>query len=581
MSIIFKRLKYKNLLSVGDQEIEIDLSSSKSTLVVGHNGAGKSTMLDALSFVLFGKPHRSVNKPQLINSVNRKQCSVEIEFNVGHKEYKIVRGLKPNVFEIWSDGELLNQDSHSRDYQKHLETNILKLNHKSFHQVVVLGSGNFIPFMQMPTYTRRAVIEELLDIGIFSKMNGLLKIEQAELKETLARKVHSLEVVESKIDMQTTHIKKLEAISQQTSTKIDEEVGKIQVKLDELNSANTLLVHQLSATKPLQSDLESMRAKRRKLEQFDHSMSDKIINCDKHITFYTENELCPACAQDISKDVRAQKLHECTIEQDKLNVGAKELSEAINGVLVDEQLIYDKLKSLSVLNEEFNRNAATITALTDQKNKIEETRVTSTSHNDLSEAKVELDNLIDQRFVGTDAKARCTEERHYNDSIAELLKDTGIKTKIISQYLPVMNKLINDYLKILDFFVLFELDESFTETIRSRHRDEFSYSSFSEGEKSRINLALLFAWRQIGKIKHSCDTNLLILDEQFDGSLDGDGADNLLKILDSLENTNVFVISHKAEILDGKFPEKLLFTRHNNFTQMKRESDQLQPVKFP
>ena len=576
--IIFKTLKYKNLLSTGDQEIEIDLSSSKSTLIVGHNGAGKSTMLDALSFVLFGKPHRPVNKPQLVNSVNGKRCRVEIDFEIGPKKYKIIRGLKPNIFEIWADGELINQDSHARDYQKHLESNILKLNHKSFHQVVVLGSGNFIPFMQMPCHTRRAVIEELLDIGIFSKMNGLLKIEQAELKDKIAKTVNELEVLESKIAMQTSHIHQLEDISKQSTAAIEAEAAKVQGEIDVLVEKNDSLLTALEEISDLKDKFKKLSSKRVQLEKIQHSMGDRLKECSKELSFYQNEELCPTCSQVIAVSRREEKLHVCSTKYNELITGNNQLVETIADTTKEESAIYEKLQRLGKLNNEFTNNATTIKALETQKKSIEMKKA-EVNAGDLKRANEELEQLYDQRYKTVDRKANQMEERHYNNSIAELLKDTGIKTKIIGQYLPVMNNLINKYLKILDFFVLFELDENFNETIKSRHRDDFSYSSFSEGEKDRINLALLFAWRQVGKIKNSCDTNILFLDESFDGSLDGDGADNLLKILDTLTDTNVFVISHKAEILDGKFPTKLTFTRPNNFTIMKTETEKLNATR--
>jgi len=569
--LIFKTLKYSNFLSVGDNEITIDFLESKSTLIVGHNGSGKSLMLDALSFALFGKPHRNINKPQLVNSINGKGCHVEVEFSIGKKEYKIVRGIKPNLFEIWVDGNMINQESHSRDYQKLLETNILKLNHKSFHQVVVLGSSNFTPFMQHPVWTRRGIIEDLLDIGIFSKMNAGLKETQAKLKDQIKDTEYNLKLSKEKISMQNKHIDKLNDISKNNVKKLDKEIAELR------KQANKLIKNNEALTEEYQRDHEVAMDKNRKagskvngLEYYEKQINDNIKKATKESKFFEENESCPTCAQDIGDDIRQNKIHECSSKIKEYTDGTTKLQESIKEAKDKLEETRVALKKLADINNELSTNAKLIknyekriTELTEQKNE-------SGSNEDLVKAKAELQFLRDTRDKLSDTRSLQTEEQHYNDIIAELLKDTGIKTKIIRQYLPVMNKLINQYLQVLDFFVLFNLDENFNETILSRHRDSFSYSSFSEGEKMRIDMALLFAWRQVAKMKNSANTNLLILDETFDSSLDPEGIDNLLRILSTIdESTKIFVISHKQEQLEGRFDRKIEFERRQNFTKIK------------
>jgi len=569
--LIFKKLRYKNFLSVGDNEIEIDLDSIRSTLIVGHNGSGKSLMLDALSFVLFGKPHRAINKPQLINSINGKGTRVEIEFQNGPSEYKIIRGLKPNIFEIWVNGVMVNQESHSRDYQKLLETNILKLNHKSFHQVVVLGSSNFVPFMQLSAYHRREVIEDLLDIVVFSRMNGVLKESSAKLKETIKDTEYQYSLINEKIVMQRKYIDSLKSIGETNAAKYDDEILHLREQIETLLKKNEEMLAEYNANyESAHKTLKSTEQTRAKLKGYEHQINANIKKIISESKFYEQHTECPTCSQTIEETVRESKLDECRCRAKELADGREQLLQSIKET--EEKFVeYEsKLSALLKLNNTVSGNNTVVGNYERRIRDLENLKKKECNHEDLRKAEDDLHSINDDRDLLSDLKSSQLEERTYNEVIAELLKDTGIKTKIIRQYLPVMNKLINHYLQILDFFVSFELDENFSETIRSRYRDDFSYASFSEGEKQRIDLSILFAWRQIARMKNSANTNLLILDEVFDASLDTDGIDNLLKIMNTLDpETRVFVISHKQDLLEGKFDQKIEFERRQNFTRIK------------
>lgn len=571
--ITFKKLRYANFLSVGSNEIEIDLDSIRSTLIVGHNGSGKSLMLDALSFVLFGKPHRSINKPQLVNSINGKGCKVEVEFNIGPSEYKIVRGLKPNIFEIWLNGNLVNQESHSRDYQKLLETNILKLNHKSFHQVVVLGSSNFTPFMQLSTYARREVIEDLLDIGIFSKMNVVLKENQAKLKDTIKDTEYQLNLVKEKIILQSKHIGNLKSINDSNAAKYDEEIAELQAHIDTLIEANGKLADEYGSEYGKAKNKSDRDQKTKtSLLSYERQIKDNIKKIVSESKFYETNADCPTCSQAIDESMRDHKIGECKSKAHDLNEGYERLKTSLDQTMADLAATEKSLQHLNGLNNTIHSNLKLISNFEKRISSLVNVKNEQHSDIDIDGATAELDSLKNDRDILSDLKSTQLEERTYNEVIGELLKDTGIKTKVIRQYLPVMNKLINQYLQVLDFFVSFNLDESFTETIRSRHRDDFSYASFSEGEKSRINLALLFAWRQIAKMQNSNNTNLLILDEVFDSSMDNDGVDNLLKIMSSLDDdTRIFVVTHKPDSFESSFDRKITATKKGNFSTYETE----------
>ena len=569
--INFKTIEYKNFLSVGSNPIKIDFTDSRSTLIVGHNGSGKSLMLDALSFALFGKPHRAINKPQLVNSINGKKCEVTVEFGIGTKEYKIVRGIKPNIFEIWVDDEMINQESHSRDYQKLLETNILKLNHKSFHQVVVLGSSNFIPFMQLPAWQRRAVIEDLLDISIFSKMNHVLKESSGKLKDKLTEAEHELELAKSKVTMQNKHIDKLVKINESNDAKYEEELKEVEEQINIYIESNQKLLEEYQSKYPAaKAKIDKLNESIASINDTDKGIGVNIDTVDKDIKFYTDNRFCPTCSQRLSEAFCEEKIEKSKKWKDKLVAGKSALQEHLTKATSDLKESQEELNRILQLNHTLTTNQSLIAQFNKRADELKKQKTLASSDKDLEIAKTDLDDLRESRETISNNKSALIEERHYNEVLFELLKDTGIKTKIIKQYLPVMNKLINNYLQVLDFFVSFELDENFAETIKSRHRDAFSYSSFSEGEKQRIDLALLFAWRQIAKMKNSANTNLLLLDEVFDASLDIDGIDNLLKIMNTLdEETRVFVISHKQDLLEGKFERKIEFERRQNFTKVK------------
>ena len=568
--IIFKTLRYKNFLSSGNTFTEIQLNNSKTTLVVGQNGAGKSTMLDALSFGLFGKAHRNINKMQLINSINNKGCLVEVEFAIGGNQFKVCRGIKPGIFEIWKNDTMINQSSHAKEYQKILEQNILKLNHKSFHQVVVLGSSSFIPFMQLPGGHRREVIEDLLDINVFSKMNIILKERNAQLKDNLKQIDYNIDIVKTKIESQKKYIRDIAALTEENRKDYESRIHASQSVIDKLQAENSELGLGLDESiSEADERLRSLQNRKQDLLLRSQDRQTNIRDLEKRITFFDENESCPVCDQAISDGHKHEILRSTKESQDRGKAALKQIGVEGQGV---ESQINDQTSVLSTLRDRVHKITANTREITSLNSTISDyrTHIEKEVGTDLTEARTDLTKFEDNRNDQLESKMKISEEFNYNFVIVEMLKDTGIKTKIIKQYLPVMNKLVNQYLQILDFFVHFHLDESFQEVIRSRHRDEFTYDSFSEGEKQRIDLALLFTWRQVAKMKNSVATNLLLLDETFDSSLDHDGVENLLKILYTLgDDTNVFVISHKGEILDGKFNNKLEFVKEKNFSKMK------------
>ena len=569
--ITFEAIRWRNFLSTGNNWTEIDLIKSKSTLVIGQNGAGKSTMLDAIAFALFGRAHRNITKPQLINSINNKNCEVEVKFTIGKSKFRVLRGIKPNIFEIWKNGDMINQSSHSKEYQKILEQNIIKLNHKSFHQIVVLGSSSFIPFMQLPAHHRRDVIEDLLDINIFSKMNTILKEKNLEVKNKLKENAHQIDLIKNSLDSQRKYIRDITQINEDEikdrNRKIDELHDEIQL-LNIKNGEHSLFLEENSAI--ISNKLKEYNDKRTSILHSKSTMESQIKSIVKDSKFYEDNDNCPTCSQPIEPEFKKQKVHECKAEATSIKTQYDNMLNEAQDVLDLIEEWNGKAEEIRSRQSEINGNNKTIESLQNQVNKTQEEIEKLTSREgDLGKANEELQTMMNDRDSLLEAKLTLNEDISYNNVMGELLKDTGIKTKVIKQYVPVINKLVNQYLQVLDFFVHFNLDENFNETIRSRHRDAFSYDSFSEGEKQRIDLALLFTWRQIAKMKNSVATNLLLLDETFDSSLDHDGVENLMKILHTLDdNTNVFVISHKGEILDSKFKEKLEFVKEKNFSKL-------------
>ena len=479
--IIFETLRYKNFLSSGNTFTEIKLNNHKSTLVVGHNGAGKSTMLDALSFALFGKAHRNISKNQLVNSVNNKACFVEVEFSIGSNKFRVSRGIKPVIFEIWKNGTMINQSSHAKEYQKILEQNILKLNHKSFHQVVVLGSSSFIPFMQLPSGHRREVIEDLLDINVFSKMNIILRERNTQLKDKITGINYDIDIVKTKIDAQRKYIRDINDLIGQNISKKKDDIAKFQLEISDLQSANAKYSSfNETKQKPIEDELASLNDKKQVLLQYTAQFKQQMATVAKDAKFYETNEECPTCSQDISTELREEKL---TFAKGK----AKELKSAMDRAIIESTSIEESIgranDAFSIIRENQSHIHSNNQAISRLQTHIQslESDLTGTESTDLEKAKDDLSEFEDNKSNSLEQKMKYSEEYSYNAVIVEMLKDTGIKTKIIKQYLPVMNKLVNQYLQILDFFVHFHLDESFQEVIRSRHRDEFSYDSFSEG----------------------------------------------------------------------------------------------------
>jgi len=568
--ITFKSLRWKNFLSTGENWSEVDLTAAKQTLVVGHNGAGKSTMLDALSFALFGRAHRNISKTQLVNSINKKGTVVEAVFNVKGSDYKVVRGIKPNNFEIWKDGMMLNQSSHAKEYQKILEQNILKLNHKSFHQIVVLGSSSFIPFMQLSAQNRRDVIEDLLDMNVFSKMNALLKEKISQVKGSIKDVAHKHDVTSTKIDASKRYIKDIRAINK------EQKEEKLQLIADFQDEIKTLHGTNKELSDAIQSELPTADAQRgeseaeiKTFEAYRTRFSTEVKKVVKEVSFFEENDTCPTCTQPITEATKEEHIVASKARAKELQEGivtADERIQSAQSTLSTQLEIVERCRSQQSEIAANNQSIAQFQSSIDRTQREIDKLSQST---DLDGAKTELETLTHTLDDLIYQKTSLNEQYNYNIVMSEMLKDTGIKTKIVKQYIPVINNLVNKYLATLDFFVSFNLDESFSETIRSRHRDDFSYDSFSEGEKQRIDLALLFTWRQIAKMKNSVATNLLILDETFDSSLDLDGVDNLMKILYTLgDDSNVFVISHKGEILDNRFPAKIEFIKDKNFSRI-------------
>ena len=566
--INFNKIRWKNFLSYGNHWTEVNLNQNKSTLVIGENGAGKSTVLDALTFVLYNKPFRKVTVQQLINSINDNHMEVEVEFSIGKNNYKVARGQKPRKFEVYSNGDMLNQEAHAKDYQEVLEKNILKLNHKSFCQVVVLGSSSFIPFMQLPNNHRKEVIEDLLDIGIFSIMSTLLKDKASSNRRLLGEVNSNITLLDAQIDMQKEYIERM-------VQKKDELIQEKEESIQKLTNINGVLDLNLSdeeekifKLRKEVRDEEKIIKKLNKLHNLDEKIGEKVKRLKKEIEFFHSHDDCPTCNQTIDEEFKQHSIsskkdtiNECNEGFDKLETEIAQTQDSVNHIVEVWKEIDKVNQIINNCKSEINANQSVIDSL----------------QNDIDRAGEE--NIDEERKKITDLNKRKGDEEGQKKTLSDtqevfsiattLLKDTGIKSRIIKQYVPVMNKLINKYLAAMYFFVQFELDENFNEVIKSRFRDEFTYASFSEGEKMRIDLSLLFTWRAIAKLKNSASTNLLIMDEVFDSSLDVSGTDEFLKIINDLTlDTNVFIISHKTDQLVDKFNNVIRFEKHQNFSRM-------------
>ena len=517
--ILFKTLKWKNFLSTGNAFTELDFQSFKTTLIVGHNGAGKSTLLDALSFALFGKPHRNINKPQLVNSINNKDCSVEVVFEAAGSEFRIVRGIKPAVFAIYKNGEMLNQESHATQYQKILEQNILKLNHKSFHQIVVLGSSSFVPFMQLPAQHRRDVIEDLLDIGVFSKMNSLIKEKNSILKGVIREIDYKIDIQKNKIDVQKKYISDVNRINKDLKDQKQTNIIEMRKDITGILKDNDELLDLVEAGASIPTTINSTQSTKSKLLGYQSQFTKDVRTVVKDAKFFEDNSTCPTCSQDIEEHVKAEKLNDAKAKAKELSKALTDIEVKLTSTQKELEAAEHKMQEIRNFQTQMNANQSAMSRIELQIKVLSDEidNLTDTS-SDITVAKDDLESYVMEKNALTETRLESNEQFQYNIAITEMLKDTGIKTKIVKQYIPVINKLVNNYLQTLEFFVHFELDESFSETIKSRHRDSFSYASFSEGEKQRIDLALLFTWRQVAKMKNSVSTNLLILDETFDSS---------------------------------------------------------------
>ena len=566
----FKSITWKNFLSTGNSATTIDLDRSKTTLIIGKNGHGKSSILDALTFALFGKPFRNVNKGQLINSINGKGCSVEIEFDVNNKTYKVVRGMKPNKFEIWCGGEMLNQDAAAKDYQKVLEQQILKLNYRTFTQVVILGSASFVPFMQLSSSQRREVIEDILDIKIFSNMNQILKEKVSETRGLIQSIDNKIDLARSNVEAQNKLIKKLTAAK-------DEVVSSIETKI--LNNKNEV-DEQLLEIEKVQAEISTLREKLKNKPKIDSAIdkaknikskiSNKLNGCITHSQFFEDNDTCPSCSQSIPEEHKQSILSEL---KSKIAANETKLSEIETAIVKFSDTLTEMETDLSNISEK----AAEVSTKQTRVSILQ--KLNDQLQSELESAKMEAPDIAEERYrlkvFAKEAmshlkeKTALQEQRALQDIASVLLKDTGIKTAVIREYLPIMNKLINKYLSAMDAYIQFELDESFNETVKSRYRDDFTYASFSEGEKQKIDLAILFTWRHIAKLKNSVNTNLLIMDEICDASLDSNGIDQLMVLLEHVSSdTNVFVISHRGDQLFDKFHSVIKFEKINDFSSI-------------
>lgn len=574
--IIFKKIRWKNFLSTGNVFSEVNLQASKTNLIIGSNGAGKSTILDALTFSLFGKPFRKISKASLVNSINEKDCLVEIEFRIGKVEYKIVRGIKPNKFEIYCDEQLWNQESSLVEQQRNFEANVLKMNYKSFTQIVVLGSSTFVPFMRLPIAQRRDIIEDILDIQVFSTMNVLLKDKVRENSDEIKDIDYQVHLLGDKIDIQKKYMLELEKRTQEEIDKKEEKI--FSYKKTELQGAEDVVVltNQIGNLNKEMEGCQTSSEKLKKLNTFLIKVQGKLKTCKKEHEFFEKNHVCPTCTQELSEEFRDEKLESGKTKVDEMLVGYNDILSAIG----EEEVRFNKFTELSTQVNNINTtisqtNFQLITIRKQVESLQDEIKELEGSTPDKKAEYNKLEGLIKSK---KELNATLSDNKKDRDTLlvaSQLLKDNGIKSRIIKTYLPTMNKLINQYLQSMDFYVNFTLNENFEEIIKSRFRDVFSYDSFSEGEKSRIDIALLLTWRSIAKLKNSVDTNLLILDEIFDSSLDQQGGSDLGWILRNFDdNTNVYVISHRDQ-LEGKFERTITAEKEKNFSVIRETVSEL------
>ena len=571
--ILFKKIRWKNFLSTGDRWTEMILDEVGTTLVVGTNGAGKSTVLDALCFVLFNKPYRKINKSQLVNTTNEKGTVVEIEFSIGPKKYLVRRGIKPNVFDIEIDGQMRNKEADDRVNQKVLEDQIIKLNFKSFTQIVILGSSNFVPFMQLSAPNRREVIEDLLDIKVFSAMNNILKEQLRGHKDEVRTLELKKDNLNDKVKMQEEFIEELDKRGKESIVEKEKKVNTIALEIDELLKKNESLSNNLNSVQTQLETVADAPERLQKLGSLKTKISNKVSRITKEHKFFTDNTVCPTCSQDIEESFRLNRIDDAQFRSQELRDGYKKLEESINEESIRERHFTQLTKEISNLTYGISQNSVQVSGLQRQTGDLQQEIQTvtdklqnrNTEHEELKKFKGELNKVF-----GKLAKKK--EEIQYSDCAYSLLKDGGVKGRIIRKYLPLINEQVNRYLQMMDFYINFYLDEEFNETIQNPIHDKFSYSSFSEGEKMRIDLALLFTWREVARFKNSTNTNLLIMDEVFDSSLDGFGTDEFIKIIKYVvKDANIFVISHKADMLD-KFTTVVEFVKKGGFSYASKSS---------
>lgn len=569
--ILFKKITYKNFLSTGNNPIEVDLNTHKNTLIIGANGSGKSTIIEAIVFVLFNKSFRKVNKNQLINSINETDCLVEIEFEIGNNIWKVVRGMKPNIFKIYQNNNLLDQSSVSIDQQRWLEQQILKLNYKSFTQIVILGSSSFVPFMQLPASYRKEIIEDLLDIKIFSAMHNIIRDRIKVIVEEINNLSHNIELIKERIEIQKKYIENLKKINDKNIDQKKEKINELESELKSNNDGINLYNLKIEKYNIDYEKLKNIDKNIKELESFKIKFNSKKKNHNNYKKFFEENHICPQCNQQITNDIKQYHIQENKNQIEKLDETISKLESEINQTVLkldERNNILKKIQKLNIdLNSLLNNNKQIIKMVSDIREEIIEI---NDNNNNMIDESTKLNQYISEGIIMSDKFSNFKIKKNNYEILNNLFKDGGIKSQIIKKYLPIMNQLINKYLQLMDFYINFTLDENFDETIKSRYRDDFTYASFSEGEKMRIDLSLMFTWRSIAKLKNSANTNILILDEVFDSSLDVSGTDDFMRIIKSLdEETNVMVISHKGDSILDKFDRVLKFDKNKNFSVVK------------